>query len=131
MLYSQSNFPEEIDFSDNPDLAPTYICLYAAMGRKGVFTGLQTLNSKESRRLDVLVRELKNAGFITRTNGTDRMELLGGTYTPYKFPTYDDHRMAMSFALFGAIGKVEIENPEVVSKSFPSYWNMILGRKNP
>jgi 3-phosphoshikimate 1-carboxyvinyltransferase len=126
VVHSTENFPREVHFGDSPDLAPTYICLYAALGLSGRFTGLHTLNQKESKRLDVLVRELSKAGYRVQSNGSDELELMGGSYSPHTFPTYDDHRMAMSFVLFGAIGKVEIENPEVVDKSFPRYWEMVF-----
>jgi len=124
VVHSSKDFPPTIDFESNPDLAPTYICMYAALGLQGRFTGLHTLNQKESRRLDVLASQLKKAGFDISSNGRDQLELHGGKYHPHSFPTFDDHRMAMSFALFGAMDRVEIENPEVVSKSFPKYWEV-------
>lgn len=121
----------EWDFSDCPDLAQTLAVVCAGTGTQGLFSGLETLHIKETDRIAALKTELASVG-VSFTKMPARMNKQGITYymlegkaslehTP-RFATYGDHRMAMSFAALGILAPVEIENPEVVNKSYPGFW---------
>ncbi len=121
----------EWDFSDCPDLAQTLAVVCAGTGTQGLFSGLETLHIKETDRIAALKTELAKTG-VSFTKMPARMNRQGITYymlegrasldnTP-RFATYGDHRMAMSFAALGMLAPVEIENPDVVNKSYPGFW---------
>lgn len=116
----------EYDFSDCPDLAQTVICTCVGLGIEGKFSGLHTLSLKETDRIAALQNELKQFSFNLREEqGAYYLERdLNLERVPQKYiQTYEDHRMAMSFAPLAIIyGELEIENPEVVNKSFPQFW---------
>ncbi|MEZ4928770.1 MAG: hypothetical protein R2777_01990 [Chitinophagales bacterium] len=114
------------DFSDCPDLAQTVICTCTSLGIQGNFKGLHTLKNKETDRIKALQNELKKLRWLLIENKdhsyTLRRALPTETYNP-KINTYNDHRMAMAFAPLKLLHpKLEIENPEVVKKSFPNFW---------
>ncbi len=115
-----------LDFTDNPDLAQTMLVAFAGAGIKAMVTGLQTLPLKETDRIKALQSELKKAGFeFAKAEGNSW--ILNPERTEAAFPivfdTWNDHRMAMSFApLSIAFGKIKINNPEVVEKSYPGFW---------
>ena len=115
----------EWDFTDCPDLAQTVAVVLVAKKIKGVFTGLESLKIKETDRVLALQNELaKIGGTLEEVEAKTRYEVNSGeiwTETP-TFETYDDHRMAMAFAPLGMISDVIIEEPGVVAKSYPSYW---------
>ncbi len=123
----------EQDFLECPDIAQTLAVVCAGLGTIGVFSGLETLSIKETDRIGALKTELEKVGVsfaklparfskksIEKTfyNLENKAEL---SSTP-RFASYGDHRMAMAFAAFAMLGPVEIENPEVVSKSYPQFW---------
>ena len=123
----------EKDFLECPDIAQTLAVVCAGLGTNGVFSGLETLSIKETDRIGALKTELSKVGvsFVklparfskkwpekTFYNVEGKAEL---SALP-RFATYGDHRMAMAFAAFAMLGPVEIENPEVVSKSYPQFW---------
>lgn len=100
------------DFIDNPDLYPTIAATCAGLGVEGRFTGLRNLVHKESDRVAAMVSELSMIG-------TDRV-------CPPVFDSHNDHRIAMALApLAMKIGAIEINNAEVVSKSYPNFWEEI------
>lgn len=120
----------ECDFLPCPDLAQTIIVLCASLGLAGRFSGLDTLPVKETDRITALQIELSKIGIsLTAENPTmetatiyllsGRPHLLPNT----SFATYDDHRMAMALAPIGLRQPIFIQNPEVVSKSYPGFWN--------
>src|SRR5690606_37834785 len=94
-------------------------------------TGLQTLRFKETDRIEALKNELAKCG-ATCQAGSDYLDIIS-FQKPAETPiikTYDDHRMAMAFAPLAAIfGEIKIENPDVVSKSFPNYWTEVAKLK--
>ena len=113
-----------IDFTHCPDLAQTVAVVCAAKGIKGQFTGLESLKIKETDRIQALQNELNkiNAAFSLQ-DGNYVLEP-GDTLPPRAtIDTYDDHRMAMAFAPLGVLMDVDIINPEVVNKSYPSFWD--------
>ena len=117
----------EADFVNQPDLAQTFVVACALLGTTFSFTGLQSLKIKETDRITALVTEMKKLGYVlTETDGRT-LSWDGTRCTPQENPvidTYDDHRMAMAFApaAFKVKG-LRINHPEVVSKSYPHYWD--------
>jgi 3-phosphoshikimate 1-carboxyvinyltransferase len=113
----------ETDMTLMPDTAQTLsVVASLARGRTRI-TGLSTLKVKETDRLLAVHTELKKAGISSQISN-DSIEISGGVPRPARFATYEDHRMAMSFALFALVlPSIEIEDPEVVAKSFPEFWD--------
>lgn len=119
------NYPSiiKIDMNNCPDIAPTVCVTAAALNIPFKITGLGTLKVKETDRLTALCNELKKIG-VTTIITTDSIESVS-FFQPEKeisIRTYDDHRMAMSFAPFCLIQDIEIQHPEVVIKSYPQFW---------
>lgn len=117
------------DFTECPDLAQAVIVTCAALGIKGHFTGLKTLRVKETDRIDALRNELTKLGY--GVDVVDDQIFLSGTiflnkhdHSQVVVKCYDDHRMAMSFATLAILrDDICIEEPEVVKKSYPSFWH--------
>lgn len=115
------------DFVNEPDLAQTFVTTCAFMNIPFRFTGLQSLKIKETDRIEALKCELRKLGYVlTDTNGSI-LEWNGERCEPEAHPvitTYEDHRMAMAFAPASLVLKegIEIAHPEVVSKSYPHFW---------
>ena len=114
------------DLKECPDLAQTIVVICAALGHDATFTGLETLKIKETNRVLALQQELAKIGvkFIEK-NFSYKLDC-SGLHFPEKIMinTYEDHRMAMAFApLALRIKEVEIEEKEVVNKSYPYFWN--------
>ncbi|MDO9000146.1 MAG: 3-phosphoshikimate 1-carboxyvinyltransferase [Bacteroidota bacterium] len=116
----------EYDFTNCPDIAQTVAITCFGLGIKAKLTGLKTLKLKESDRIIALKTELEKLGAIVET--TDSSILIHETRnkkqeTRNPINTYNDHRMAMSFAPLALLYKqIAIENPEVVTKSYPLFW---------
>jgi len=119
----------EYDFTDCPDLAQSVICTCVGLGIGGKFTGLHTLRNKETDRIKALQNELKKLNWLLEEQENNFFELKRTTNTEkssLEIKTYNDHRMAMAFApLCIVFGNLSIENPEVVRKSFPTFWQEI------
>ncbi len=116
----------EYNFICQPDLAQTFVVLCCLMGVHFRFTGLQSLRIKETDRMAALENELRKIGFVIQSNGVDTLSWDGTTCPPSHEPiaTYKDHRMAMAFAPSAlTLGEVLIAEPEVVSKSYPKFWD--------
>jgi 3-phosphoshikimate 1-carboxyvinyltransferase len=116
---------EVLDLKDCPDLAQTIIVCAAAKGLNLSFTGLETLKIKETNRILALQQELAKIGVILKEDNEVYTLNCEALAFPDKitFATYDDHRMAMAFApLSLLIKEVEIEDYEVVEKSYPDFW---------
>ncbi len=113
------------DFTAVPDLAQTLAVLLAARGQRATFTGLHSLRVKETDRVAALQTELARFGAELREGADGVFELIPGNFqvNGQLVRTYHDHRMAMAFAPLALLGPVSIENPEVVRKSFPGFWD--------
>lgn len=122
------------DFTDHPDLAPAVITTCAALGIRGRFEGLSSLRIKETDRIAALQAEYEKLGIeVESAEITDMLQSI--ELAPRKkkknlhspgllFETYGDHRMAMTFApLALKLGPVKIVNPDVVTKSYPGFWD--------
>jgi 3-phosphoshikimate 1-carboxyvinyltransferase len=114
------------DFKECPDLAQTVIVCCAALGHDATFTGLETLKIKETDRVLALQNELGKMGVkLIEKNMVYKLDC-SERFTPEKIyiNTYEDHRMAMAFApLALIINEVEVEDPSVVNKSYPHFWD--------
>jgi 3-phosphoshikimate 1-carboxyvinyltransferase len=116
------------DFTNCPDLAQTIAVICAAKGIEAIFTGIESLKVKETDRVAALQNELKkiDADLLEVVENKEYKiapsKTLGQIKTSIEFETYDDHRMAMAFAPLCMLPPVMIKNPEVVAKSYPSFW---------
>jgi 3-phosphoshikimate 1-carboxyvinyltransferase len=111
-----------MDMSAMPDLVPTLGVLAAFADGETVISGVSHLRHKESNRLAAVATELGKMG-ITAEETPDGLRIIGGTPQGADIETYDDHRIAMSFAVAGLKAKgVVIHNPDCVAKSFPDFW---------
>lgn len=114
--------PQELDFTDNPDLAQTFAFLAATLGQPLKLAGLDNLRLKETDRVDALKTELEKLGVTVLVNG-NIIDISGKvSVREATIKTYNDHRMAMSAAVLATQVPIEIENPEVVAKSYPEFW---------
>ena len=118
-------FPEKIilDLNDCPDIAQTLCVTATAMKIPFKLTGLATLKVKETDRLSALKNELFKIGCITEITDDSICSLK--YFEPNEnisIETYNDHRMAMSFAPFCLVKSLTIENEMVVEKSYPDFW---------
>jgi 3-phosphoshikimate 1-carboxyvinyltransferase len=111
------------DFTHYPDLAQTMIVLCAAKNVKATFTGLKSLRIKETDRIVALQNELIKFGVSLKEYKEGNYKLTGDfAMSNQIIATYNDHRMAMAFAPLALLGKITIEQPEVVEKSYPDFW---------
>ena len=129
----------EVDFLRCPDLAQTLVVTCALMGIPFRFCGLQSLKIKETDRIAALRAEMKKLHFelgeaddpargttLFWSPGQAAPEQAAPLAPTAPIATYEDHRMAMAFAPAALrLPQVEIEQPGVVSKSFPAYWDVL------
>ncbi|MDO9152256.1 MAG: 3-phosphoshikimate 1-carboxyvinyltransferase [Paludibacter sp.] len=115
----------EYDFVDQPDLAQTFAVTCCIKGIPFNFEGLESLKIKETNRVYALMNELRKLGFVITEPAEGQLAWNGEkceTTETISIATYDDHRMAMAFAPVSLIRPIEIEHPEVVTKSYPNFW---------
>jgi len=113
------------DFLNCPDLAQTVVATCCGLGVTFHFTGLASLRIKETDRIVALQRELRKLGFIIQIINNEELLWDGSVCEPSMEPidTYEDHRMAMAIApLAVKFPGLRINNPEVVTKSYPDFW---------
>ncbi len=118
---------KEWDFTHCPDLAQTVAVTCAILGQNTVFTGLESLRIKETDRIYALQQELAKFNAELREIGTGTFQVIPSVTMPriVQIYTYDDHRMAMAFMPLVTKTVVHIEDPEVVNKSYPSFWKQV------
>ncbi len=122
----------EADFSQQPDLAQTFVVTAAIKGIPFRIGGLDSLKIKETDRLQALIQEMLKLGFVLEESSPNTLEWQGKTLpvqSRISIATYQDHRMAMAFAPAALwikdqsrIKHFEIEEPAVVAKSYPGFW---------
>ena len=122
-------YPKQItiDLNDNPDLAQTIIVTSFGLNIPTKLTGLSTLKIKETDRLVAMHNELTMLGAKCEIDD-DSIEIFkteNKLKDNHTIKTYDDHRMALSFAPLSIIKPLNISNPDVVTKSFPEFWNIL------
>lgn len=117
----------DLDLGGEPDLAQTLVATCCGLGVKFRFGGLANLRVKETDRTQALENEMRKLGYVIGDTPDGTLFWDGETCEAQKnavIETYEDHRMAMSMApLCLKHGAVMIDNPQVVSKSYPRYWD--------
>ena len=112
------------DLTSNPDLAQTICVTCLGLGIKCNLTGLHTLKIKETDRLLALKKELSKFNLkVIITDDSISFDNVDFLKSNVVIETYDDHRMAMSFACLATKVKIIIKDPKVVSKSYSSFWS--------
>ncbi|SFE86177.1 3-phosphoshikimate 1-carboxyvinyltransferase [Flavobacterium xueshanense] len=125
-LIKQSDFKPKtlnLELNNTPDIAQTIVVTCLGLGIGCHLTGLHTLKIKETDRLEALRIELSKLGAnISVTNDSLTLVASEKINPNIKIATYNDHRMAMAFAPLALKVPIIIENAEVVSKSYPDFW---------
>jgi 3-phosphoshikimate 1-carboxyvinyltransferase len=114
-----------INMNSMPDVVQTLaVTALFAEGETSI-SGIGNLRIKETDRIGALEQELSRLGAHVES-GEDFLKIRPGTYIPTDIETYDDHRMAMSFALAGLkVPGIRIKNPNCVKKSFPDFFKQL------
>ena len=114
------------DFTNCPDLAQTVCVVASAKNVPLTLTGLESLKVKETDRIFALQTELAKFGTtLLEVEKNHKYQLTPSQQkptNPISIHTYDDHRMAMAFAPLSLMMDITIEEPDVVVKSYPSFW---------
>lgn len=115
-----------ISLSNNPDFAPTLIALLLYYQKKAQLRGLNLLHLKESDRIALILRNGEQLGYQL-TYETERGFCLASSapnsvHTPVPIATDADHRMVMAWAPFAWYHQLQIETPQAVDKSYPTFW---------
>jgi 3-phosphoshikimate 1-carboxyvinyltransferase len=125
-LTKDINFKPEtlkLELNNTPDIAQTIVVTCLGLGIGCHLTGLHTLKIKETDRLEALRIELTKLGANISVTNDSLTLIASNTINPnIKIATYNDHRMAMAFAPLALKVPIIIENAEVVSKSYPDFW---------
>ena len=118
-----------LDFIENPDVAQTFACLCVAKEIPFHFSGLKTLKIKETDRIAALQNELAKFGATLTEPANGELAWNGKIDSTKKeqnpiIKTYHDHRMALAFAPMALANlNLQIEDPAVVTKSYPGFWD--------
>ena len=118
-------YPEKfiLDMNDCPDIAQTVCVTCVALKLPFEISGLGTLKVKETDRLVALQNELEKIGCKTEiTDDSIKSLEFFEPKNAISITTYNDHRMAMSFAPFALVKELDIQNEDVVEKSYPDFW---------
>lgn len=117
----------DCDLVNQPDLAQTLVVTCAMLGIPFRFTGLHSLKIKETDRMTALINELHKLGCRLEEKDDSVLSWDGERHaveSEAAIDTYEDHRMAMAFAPCALVlPQIRINNPQVVSKSYPGYWD--------
>ncbi len=115
----------EVDMGDMPDVVQTLAVLASFAKGTTYIKNIAHLKHKESNRISDTARELRKLNIKVEETG-DSLKITGGHPSGAVIETHQDHRMAMSFALAGLkTPGIKINQPEVVAKSFPSFWQTL------
>jgi len=112
------------DFNATPDLVPIMAVMCCMLGVEFRFSGIGHLRLKESDRIEAIVRELSKCGYSLGYDD-DSIYWQGickNVADSPRIDTHSDHRIAMAFALMAQTMELSISEPEVVSKSYPTFW---------
>lgn len=113
------------DMKNMQDVAPTLAIVAAFAKGTTLLSGLKNLEIKETKRLTAIQKELTKMGIECSTDG-EQITVHGGNPKGALINTYNDHRIAMAFAIAGArVNGLQIESPDVVKKSFPNFWETL------
>ncbi|WP_151089010.1 3-phosphoshikimate 1-carboxyvinyltransferase [Hymenobacter baengnokdamensis] len=124
---AESLWEQPLNFTDCPDLAQTVAVVAAAQGVPLRLTGLHSLRIKETDRIAALQAELRKFGAAMPEVAPGVFEVQSASFRVdgQTVETYDDHRMAMAFAPLAMRGPLTIAEPQVVRKSYPSFWRAL------
>lgn len=128
-LTSSESRPSQFayDFTNEPDLAQTFIVISCLLDIPFHFSGLQSLRIKETDRIQAMQNEMRKLGYSLQLEPDNVLSWQGERNEEEKDPvifTYQDHRMAMAFApLALKRGWIKIADPNVVTKSYPGFWD--------
>jgi len=115
----------DVDMNDTPDVVQTLAPVAAFAEGRTRIRNVKNLRLKETDRITAIVNELKKAGVEAR-EFEDGIEIIPSPPHSADISTYDDHRMAMSFALLGLRTRgIKIKNPECVEKTFPDFFERL------
>ena len=127
LIKNKIDLPKSINLNlkDSPDLAQTIIVTCLGLGVDCKLNGLHTLKIKETDRLIALKNEIEkfNVDKVEITENSITLENNSNLKHQVIIETYNDHRMAMSFAPLSLKVPIKINNPEVVTKSYINFWN--------
>lgn len=128
LLTPNGNYTEkfEYDFVNQPDLAQTFAVTCCLKNIPFHFDGVQSLKIKETNRIAALIAELGKLGYKLFEPAEGQLAWNGDrceSAVEISITTYEDHRMAMAFAPVALVTALTIEHPEVVSKSYPTFWS--------
>ena len=127
LIKNKIDLPKSINLNlkDSPDLAQTIIVTCLGLGVDCRLDGLHTLKIKETDRLIALKNEIEkfNVDKVEITENSITLENNSNLKHEVVIDTYNDHRMAMSFAPLSLLVPIKINNPEVVTKSYVNFWN--------
>ncbi|HLV40322.1 3-phosphoshikimate 1-carboxyvinyltransferase [Xanthomarina sp.] len=113
----------KLNLANTPDIAQTITVTCLGLGLECELTGLHTLKIKETDRLLALKTEIeKLGGDISISNDSLWLKPLNTIKSHIRIDTYNDHRMALAFAPLALKTSIVINDAEVVSKSYPSFW---------
>ena len=115
----------EYDFVNSPDLAQTFVVTCALLNVPFHFSGLKTLKIKETDRIEALKVEMRKLGYVIHDKNDCELIWDGERCDPQSdaaIDTYEDHRMALAFAPIALRQPIVINNPRVVTKSYPRFW---------
>ena len=121
------------NFKDCPDLFPSVIATCAGLKVNATFTGLKNLSIKESDRKKAMMTELKKINVSFEEISDDELKIICPEELPFFteenpiiFNNYNDHRIAMALSILSIkIGAIEMKNTEVVSKSYPNFFEAV------
>jgi 3-phosphoshikimate 1-carboxyvinyltransferase len=114
-----------VDMSQISDTAQTLAVVATVADGPTSVTGIGFIRGKETDRISAVVTELQRTG-IDAVENADGFTIHPGPVRPATITTYDDHRMAMSFALLGLVAPgIQIADPGCVAKTFPTYWSLL------
>ena len=129
-IFPSNLHPVEVDMRKTPDLVPTFAVLSSIVNGVTLIKNIEHLRYKESDRISAIAVNLKKFGIDVESGkdflkiaGKDKAQIIKLNKDTIKIETFDDHRIAMSFALFKLLGlKLEFDNRDCVNKSFPDFW---------
>ncbi len=118
----------DVDLADMSDTAPTLAAVAALAETPTRVRGIGFIRSKESDRIAAVVAELARCGVEAREFDDGFEVVPGAAVTGTRIRTYDDHRIAMAFAVLGlVVSGMEIENPGCAAKTFPGFYEALDG----
>lgn len=116
----------KLDFRDCPDLAQTVMVVAAVNGIELEMTGLESLKIKETDRIEAMKNELYKIGaYLLEKPNSWFLKPTENLPDHVEIETYEDHRMAMAFAPLCCKMNVTIDDPSVVEKSYPGFWDEV------